>query len=93
MSITMDSCPQRHPDVIGRLMEGEAVIIMPEKKQVKVLNEVGARIWSLVGGERTVRRIVHLLCQEYEVSEQQMEADALEFLSQLYDEGILTLGA
>ena len=35
------------PAVIDRIIEDEAVLVLSEQGQVKVLNEVGARIWAL----------------------------------------------
>jgi hypothetical protein len=41
--------------VRGRRLEHEAVVVLPDKGEVKVLNEVGAQIWALADGTRSVR--------------------------------------
>ena len=76
---------------IGRTIDDEAVIVLPEQGQVKVLNEVGARIWALADGTRTVRDIVDTICTEYEVEPAQAEADTLDFVARLVERGMVSL--
>ena len=80
-------------DSVGRIVDGEAVIVLPESGQVKVLNRVGARIWSLMDGSRTVHAIAEIICDEYQVDEEQAVADVLEFTEQLEMAGVVTLVA
>lgn len=75
--------------VVGRLIEGEAVLVLTSLGQVKVLNEVGARIWSLADGSRTIREIARLISAEYEVELMQAEKDTEEFILLLHQKGIL----
>jgi len=95
--IDLDSYPLPVEDVVGRVVEGaedqpaEAVLVLPEKGQVKVLNEVGARIWSLVDGQRNLREIAHLICQEYEVDASQAETDVLAFVEELAEGGVVKI--
>lgn len=83
--------PIPSPDLVGRLVGDEAVLVLPGQGQVKVLNEVGARIWSLADGSRTVKAIARIVCQEFEVDEIQADADVKEFIEVLVQKGILLL--
>ena len=58
-------------------MEQEAVIVLPDKGEVKVLNEVGARIWALADGSRSVREIAATIASLYDVPPSQAEAGKL----------------
>ena len=89
--ISLDSYPLPNPAVVGRIVEGEAVLVLPEQGQVKVLNEVGARIWALADGTRTLRQIAAALCDEYEVDQAQAEADTCAFAAGLEKKGIISL--
>lgn len=89
--ISLDIYPVTNPTVVGRVLEGEAVLVLPEKAQVKVLNEVGARIWALADGTHTVRDIAAAICAEYDVDPAQAEADVLDFVAQLAERGIVEL--
>jgi hypothetical protein len=86
--ISLDTLLSPNPAVVWRIVDGEAVLVLPEQGKVKVLNEVGGRIWELVDGSRTVGEIVHLICQEFEVAEAIVQADTLAFVSELLDRNI-----
>jgi hypothetical protein len=95
--MTLDMYPIPGSDVIGSILKGrgaqpsEAVLVLPAKGQVKVLNDVGARIWTLSDGTRTVREIVALITAEYQVDPSTAETDTLEFLSDLVEREIVRL--
>jgi hypothetical protein len=87
--ISTQAYPLPAPGVVSRVIGEEAVLVQPELAKVKVLNEVGARIWSLADGTRTIEQIVALLCSEYQVNSDQALADTLEFISELLERGLL----
>jgi hypothetical protein len=87
--INLNSVPYRSEGVIGRVVDGEAVLVLPEIGKVKVLNEVGGFIWSNVDGEKTVRQISELLAEEYEVGIPEAEEDVQTFLSGLEERGVV----
>jgi hypothetical protein len=89
--ISLDSYPVPNPAVVGRIVEGEAVLVLAEQGQVKVLNETGARIWALADGTRTLRQIAATLCKGYEIDPSQAETDVLDFTAQLAERGIVSL--
>ena len=91
--VSLDSYPVPNPAVVGSIVEGEAVLVLPEQGQVRVLNEVGARIWALADGTRTVQDIVTAICTEYDVEPSQAEADALAFLPGLEAKGVISLAS
>jgi hypothetical protein len=88
--VSLDSYPVPNAGVVGRIVDGEAVLVLSEQGQVKVLNEVGARIWTLADGTRTLRDIAAAICAEYDVDPAQAEADVLEFVGQLAERGIVS---
>ena len=89
--LTLESYPVPAPGVVGRVVEAEAVLVLPERGEVKVLNEVGARIWELVNGQRSVSHIAALICEEYEVELEVATSDTLEFLADLESRGVITV--
>lgn len=91
--LTLDSYPAPADQARGRRLEHEAVVVLPGKGQVKVLNEVGAQIWLLADGSRTVREIVTAVCRDYDVSPDAAEADTLMFLTELQQKGLIVLRA
>ncbi len=93
MELTLNSCPAPAEHVRSRRLEHEAVVVLPDKGEVKVLNEVGAQIWTLADGSRTVRDIIAALCAEFEASPGVVEADTLKFLAELQQKGLITIRA
>jgi hypothetical protein len=88
--ITLDMIPSPNPAVVSRVIKDEAVLVLPARGQVKVLNEVGARIWSLVDGKRTVGNIIATIEAEYAVSAEVALNDTSFFLDQLANREIIS---
>ena len=79
--------PQR--DVRFRIIDREAVVLRQEAAETLVLNEVGARILSLLDGATSIDSIVDQLEQEFEVERSVLDADCRQFLVELRDRGVL----
>jgi hypothetical protein len=92
----LDSFPLPDPMVVGRIVpsdrpgETEAVLVIPARGKVKVLNDVGARIWQMVDGRHSVRDISAKICEEYEVGQAEAEQDTLDFLNDLAEREIIS---
>lgn len=89
--MTLDTHPRQAPQTHGRLLESEAVVVRPDRGEIKVLNEAGARVWALSDGAHSVRDIAAVLCAEYEVAPASAEADVLSFLTELQIKGLITI--
>lgn len=89
--LNLESVPFQAPEVVGRTVKDEAILVMPEKGKVKVLNQSGARIWEMVDGRRSIRQIAAQICQEYEVEATEAEMDALAFIRDLVERGVLKI--
>ncbi|MGB3713792.1 MAG: PqqD family protein [Candidatus Promineifilaceae bacterium] len=84
--------PKPHPQTAGRIIDGEAVLILADSSEVNVLNQVGSRIFELSNGNNTVEEISETISDEYEISREQADADVREFLLQLVDQSVIVLG-
>jgi hypothetical protein len=87
----LDLIPVILANVIGRNLNDEAVLVDTTHAQVKVVNEVGAYIWSQIDGARSVREIADQVCKVYEIDQAQAEKDTLEFLVNLAQRGLVDL--
>lgn len=80
----------RNEQVVSRKIVDE-LILVPMRKNVAdmetlyTLNEVGARVYELIDGERPVREIVSTVVREFDVTEKQAETDVREFIEQLLE--------
>lgn len=88
---TLNQIPKPIAGVTGQVVDGEAVLVLPDKGEVKVLNEVGARIWELADGTRTIGQIAEQLTEDFEVDIQKAQNDVVEFLQQLEQKGVIQL--
>ncbi len=84
----------RADSIVFRKIAHESILVpikcrAGEAEQIYTLNEVGARIWELVDGERTVEQIRDIIVEEYEVSAREAEKDLIELLAQLEQIGAL----
>jgi hypothetical protein len=65
------------------------ILLDPKDGRYYALDEVSGRIWDLCDGTRTVAQVVATLCGEYEAPAETVEADALEFLDDLANDGLI----
>ena len=87
--LTLKSACKPQPGIVDHIVDGEAVVVLPQAGQIKVLNEVGTFIWSLLDGNRTAAEIAGHVCREYQVEPEQSEADTLQFLRDLDARGLV----
>jgi hypothetical protein len=70
-------------DQVSTNIEEEAVILNLKDGVYYGLDPVGARIWNLLREPRTVRDVLKILLEEYEVEPQRCEQDLLKLLKEL----------
>lgn len=68
----------------------EMVVVLPNKNQIKVVNEVGAFVLNLVDGKRKVAEIVREVQRVYAAPPEQIQSDVLTFIQQLAAKEIIT---
>ena len=88
MKFSDETVIRRAPTALSRAFEHEVAVILPTASAVRVLNEVGARIWALADG-RTLAQILDVLVNEYQIERTQLRVDAEAFLSELQARGLL----
>lgn len=94
MSDSLEARYERDPNVVTREIAGERILV-PIRKQaadmaaIYVLNETGARIWSLLDGRRSLADIGEILVQEYSVESDTVRSDIVEVVEQLRELGML----
>jgi len=89
--LTLESIPIQNPTIIHRVVDNEAVLVAPKSSKVTVINEVGAVIWNSIDGQRNVKQICAEILAQYEANSQEVEAETLQFLSNLLEREIITL--
>lgn len=90
MDIT-HSYPQPHPQTAGRLIDGEAVVMLADSAEIQVYNEVGSRIFELCSGERSIAQIAEQIVAEYNIERERAQSDVVEFVRELVANQVLVL--
>jgi hypothetical protein len=93
---SLDARYEQDPNVVSRKISGEQILVPVRKKAadvaaIFVLNETGARIWSLLDGQHSLGEIADMLAQEYEVKPEAARADVAQVVGELYELGMLRL--
>ena len=88
MKFSDETVIRRAPSALSRAFDHEVAVILPTASAVRVLNEVGGRIWDLADG-RTVAQILDVLVNEYNVERTQLRVDTEAFLTELAQRGLL----
>ena len=81
--------PIQAPRVVARRLGAEAVLLNTQTERFFTLNAVGARVWNLIDGQRTVALIVQDLVQSFSVPEAQLTHDVLELLHDLVEKQLI----
>jgi hypothetical protein len=80
---------QRASNVVARAVRDEVVLLDLATERYLALDEVGARVWSLLDGEHSRDHIADTIAVEYAASIEQIAADVDDFLEQLSTLGLV----
>ncbi len=87
--ITLTMVPEKTSDLIWRSLDDGTVIINPEHGDVRVLNSVGAKVWELIDGHRSISQIAEEITSNYEVSFDDASRDLQDYLEIMLAQGLL----
>jgi hypothetical protein len=77
----MKVCPKPHPLAVSKVIEGYLILSHAESEEFIVLNRMGARVFALADGIKSVGQIIRLIAVEFELSlaeARQEVADAMQ---------------
>ncbi|UCF66383.1 MAG: PqqD family protein [Acidobacteriota bacterium] len=78
---------RRHRDVSFTRFGEEGLIVVPRESWQLVVNGVGARVFELLDGVRTIAEIAAQVAEEYDASSREIINDVGELLVELSDRG------
>ena len=85
---------QKNPSFVSRKIVDEVILVPISHKVGEVdclyaLNEVGARIWELVDGNRSLQELRDAIVEEFEVSKTEAQEDLAVLIEQLKEIGAI----
>lgn len=92
-SLSLSDSVTPNPDVICRVLEGEAVLLRLDAGIYYGLDPVGTRIWELIGELGALRLVFEAVRGEYDVDEEPLERDLLQLVADLCANGLGTVSA
>jgi pyrroloquinoline quinone biosynthesis protein D len=92
MSFQADSIPRRREGADGQRFGEDFVVLDPEGRMLRGLNDTAARIWELSDGRRTAREISRMVAHEYGVDVERVLEDCLRLLERLAGHGLMDAG-
>jgi hypothetical protein len=84
----------KETNFVTREIAGETIIVpvrgnVGDLDSIYTLNEIGTLIWQLIDGKKSAKQMVEAICNTYEVTAEQAEKDAIEFLNTLNAAGLI----
>jgi len=70
---------------------GEVIILMPDSRKTYFLGPVGTKIWELSDGKYKVKKIIDILCEEFQVARGVLIRDTVKFIRELSKKHLLKL--
>lgn len=87
--ISKDNYLVKDEDVLFTSMGEDAVLLHVHRGDYYSLNKVGARLWVLADGTKTIDDLADMITEEFEISREQAEKDIIELSEQLANEELV----
>jgi hypothetical protein len=81
--------PCRSERVAYRVIDGEALVMVVDRKALHRLNDVGSRVFELCDGQTSVDSIVEAIVREFVVDASTARADVEKFINALAEAGAI----
>ena len=78
-------------DVLSQEVKGETVLLDLASEQYFGLDDVGTRVWQLLGEGKSLDELLCILLEEYDVERERLESDISDLLSRLIAAGLVAL--
>ncbi len=78
-------------NVFAQEIDDETIILDAITQEYFSLNEIGKVIWSLLSQNKNLEEIKAQMLEMYEVPEEQLEKDLLNFLQALAKKGLISI--
>ncbi|QOR65463.1 lasso peptide biosynthesis PqqD family chaperone [Cytobacillus suaedae] len=88
-AINLDSIVTQSEGNIVSDMDGEKVMLSINNGKYYNLGEIGGAIWDLMEGHASVKQLVAILMDKYQVDEMECEEHVMLFLTHLEVEGLI----
>jgi hypothetical protein len=81
--------PKRRSDLVSRTIEGQTLVLNPEKGAVHQLNQTASIVWGCCDGAHAVTEIVQQLASVYPIKSSTCRKDVNKILRDFYSLSLL----
>jgi hypothetical protein len=92
MTVSFDERLSVPADVLVQELEGESVLLNLKSERYFGLDEVGTRIWAILGKSESIQQAYDALLAEYDVEPDVLRRDLLDLIDKLVDRGLVEIG-
>lgn len=86
MVIDKNTIVEKREDIVTADLDGNVVMMSVENGKYYGMDEIATAIWKNIEQPIRVEQLVHILMDEFDVSEEQCQKDVITFLTKLYNE-------
>lgn len=90
-NISLDTIVKRNQHIDTTDINGDKAMMNLEKGMYYALNDIGSRIWDLIGETTKVRDIIDNLLEEYDIEDVQCILEVKDYLDVLSKEELIVL--
>jgi Coenzyme PQQ synthesis protein D (PqqD) len=86
--LAMNECYRKSENIVTRRIAGQTLLVpvaanVADLDSLYMLNEMGTRIWELIGSNTTLDKVVETITREYDVEPEEAATSILEFINSL----------
>lgn len=89
MEIDFDTRLEHSPEVLFRELKDESVLLDLKGEYYYGLDDVGTRVWQLIGEHGSLSRVFDALLEEYDVEPDVLRTDLERITGELLESGLL----
>lgn len=88
-TLQLHSVVTRSADQVSGDLDGKVVLLSIQNGEYYNMNEVGSRVWTLIEQPISVIALIDRLTEEFDVTREQCEREALAYLADLKKKNLL----
>ena len=89
MNVDTERICANEPDIVSKIMDGEAILINLQTGAYYSLRDAGALVWHALCGHRTRGEILETVAAHYDEKPADLESDLAELLARFEEENLV----
>jgi hypothetical protein len=87
--VNLETTVTQSPNLVTSTIGEEVVMMFLEKSAYYSLDDIGSYIWQSIQTPMQVSQLCQQLAERFEVTSDRCQTDVLQFLNQIYEQGII----